>query len=508
MVSDDASKYEAEKRARRQLRGRQRALRHRFIQDIQRLSDLDRWRNLSNGFLDALERDTVLDPDWISTERYPLALYNVFSVLGFEVFVGPFPRVSGVQAEYRLPLLAYHPSRAVLLDERPAYLFADIADIQPLCPVPILGLAYNGIVWAKRGTRFLSDYPARSLQEGRRMAGALAIGHVALSYDDVKETLRLNPTHDARRLRAIAARTGILSFIRPPIDALPVFGQHASANRGATYGIEDLLSETRVTAASGAELSPGDVTQASPQDAIDDPEGYLRELRKAKLLDTGKGGEMRGTQHGWAYLRSRVLPFPFAQLLYHASVAAREEVRQVARSAFADVLRLHTAMPAADAHSALLTVDDIDSFAAVGLIAPASVVHNVPVSTPEAEIKAVICAAVGDLPKKDWGGEQNDIFTTRVILNGRRVLAAFLLKGPAVKGRLTIAKCGKNGDQIQRLFESPAELFVIQYNGHIDERVIAEARQKVLFVRSQGNTGACCAIIDGLDTARLLAAYA
>jgi hypothetical protein len=202
------------------------------------------------------------------------------------------------------------------------------------------------------------------------------------------------------------------------------------------------------------------------------------------------------------------LPFPLAQLLYHATVAAREEVRAVARSAFADALSLGTPLPRPDAQSALLTIDDIDSFAAVTLIAADAVRTTVPVSTPEIEIKAAVCAAIGETPKKDWGGEQNDIFTTRVILNGHRVPAAFLLKGPAVKGRLTIAKCGKNGDQIQRLFECPAELFVIQYNGNIDERVVAEARQKVLFLRSQGHASARCAIVDGLDTARFLAAYA
>ncbi len=393
------------------------------------------------------------------------------------MFGGPFPRVSGVQAEYRTPLLAFHPSRAVLLDQRPTNLFADIADIQPLCPVPILGLAYNGIVWSTPRKASFYDYPVRSLQEGRRMAGALAIGHVALSYDDIKQTLLLNPAGDAKALRAIAARTGILSFLRPPIDAVPIFGEHASANRGATYGIEDFLSEVRVTAASGAELSPGDVTQAGPQEALDEPERYLRELRRAKLLDTGVGGQMSATQNGWAYLRSRVLPFPLGQLLYHASVAAREEVRQIARTAFADALRLQAPI-SPDSHSTLISVDDIDSFAAVALIATDTVKRSVPLSTPEAEVKAVICGAVGESPKKDWGGEQNDIFTTRVVLNGRRVPAAFLLKGPAVRGRLTIAKCGKNGDQIQRLFES-----------------------------SQGHASVCCAIVDGLDTARLLAAY-
>lgn len=502
----DESKYEEEKRARRRLRGRQRGLRYSFLRDIQKPPEIQWWKNLSDGFSTALEQDSELDPHWIDTERYPLALYNLFSALGFEVFAGSFPRVSGVQAEYRTPLLAFHPSRAVLLDQRPTNLFADIADIQPLCPVPILGLAYNGIVWSTPRKGSYYDYPVRSLQEGRRMAGALAIGHVALSYDDIRQALRLNPTKDAKTLNKIAARTGILSFLRPPIDAVPIFGEHASANRGATYGIDDFVLEAHATTASGAELSAGDVTLAQPQEALDEPERYLRELRRAKLLDT-RGSQLSATQNGWAYLRSRVLPFPLAQLLYHACVAAREEVREIARTTFADALRLNSPMSRPDSHSALLTVDDIDSFAAVVLISAATMGGNVPVLTPEAEIKAMICNVVGDSPKKDWGGEQNDIFTTRVVLNGRRVPAAFLLKGPAVKGRLTIAKCGKNGDQIQRLFESPAELFVIQYNGNIDERVVAEARQKVLFLRTQGNASACCAIVDGLDTARLLAAY-
>jgi hypothetical protein len=294
----DDSKYEEEKHARSRLRGRQRALRHRFLRDNLRLSELDRWRDLSQAFSEALGQDAVLNPHWIDTDRYPLALYNLFSGLGFQVFAGPFPRVSGVQADYRMPLLAYHPSRAVLLDRRPSDLFADIADIQPLCPVPILGLAYNGIIWSGQRKGWFSDYPARSLQEGRRIAGALAIGHVALSYDDVKETLRLNPFKDTTKLRTIAAHTGILSFIKPPVDSLPVFGQHVSANRGASYSLEAFLSEARATAASGAELSQGDVTEARPQEAIDEPERYLRELRKAKLLDTARGGTINATQEG------------------------------------------------------------------------------------------------------------------------------------------------------------------------------------------------------------------
>ncbi len=417
------------------------------------------------------------------------------------------PRVSGVQPEYWAPLLAYHPSRAVLLNQRPSTLFADIADIQPLCPVPILGLAYNGIIWSKPGKGFYSEYPARSLREGRRIAGALAVGHVALSYDDIRESLLLDPKCNAKRLRQIAARTGILSFLRPPIDALPIFGQHVSANRGDNYDVEQFLSEAAATRASGAELSQGDVTQAKPDEALDEPERYVRELRKAKLLDTSGNGRISATQQGWAYLRSRVLPFPLSQLLYHAISAAREEVKRVAQAAFADALRLGTGLRSIDSQSALLSIDEIDSFAAVALIAPATVTNSVPVTASEEQVKNAICSAIGDSPRKDWGGEQNDIFTSRVTLNGQRVAAAFLLKGPAVRGRLTIAKCGKNGDQIQRLFQSAADLFVIQFNGAIDERVVAEARDKVLLLRARGSSAACL-IMDGIDTARFLAAYA
>jgi hypothetical protein len=80
------------------------------------------------------------------------------------------------------------------------------------------------------------------------------------------------------------------------------------------------------------------------------------------------------------------------------------------------------------------------------------------------------------------------------------------VKGPGTKGTLTIAKCGKHGDQIQRLFQSPAELFVIQYIGEIHERVVGEAKEKVENLRSKEKE-AVVTIINGYDTARLLIAY-
>ncbi|OGG37801.1 hypothetical protein A2110_01790 [Candidatus Jorgensenbacteria bacterium GWA1_54_12] len=74
---------------------------------------------------------------------------------------------------------------------------------------------------------------------------------------------------------------------------------------------------------------------------------------------------------------------------------------------------------------------------------------------------------------KDWGGEKSDLYSTRVqIRKGKRVATAIVFKGRATKGKLTPEKMGKRGDQIDRLFQSAAELFLVVYPGQIDESIV------------------------------------
>lgn len=109
--------------------------------------------------------------------------------------------------------------------------------------------------------------------------------------------------------------------------------------------------------------------------------------------------------------------------------------------------------------------------------------------------------------KKDWGGEINDLYTANVVINGARRAAAFLLKGSGLRRReLRIADCGENGDQIVRLFHSPAELFVVQFVGIISEMVIADIESKIRECRANGKES-CFLMMDGQDTARVLHAY-
>jgi hypothetical protein len=150
-----------------------------------------------------------------------------------------------------------------------------------------------------------------------------------------------------------------------------------------------------------------------------------------------------------------------------------------------------------------ITADDFDQFAKMKKVKSAP-----PQTVSERAFKDGIQALIGETGKfQDWGGEPNDLFTSKARIQGSRRSIAFAFKGPGTSGRLTPAKLGKNGDQIQRLFLSPAEIFVVQYHGQIDQSVLTQM-QAFATAKSFGERRPIFyGVIDGDDTNRLLAAY-
>lgn len=107
----------------------------------------------------------------------------------------------------------------------------------------------------------------------------------------------------------------------------------------------------------------------------------------------------------------------------------------------------------------------------------------------------------------DHGGEECDLYTSHSTIDGERVPTAFMLKGRGTRSpELQIADCGENGDQIVRLLQAPAQLFVIQYVGPVSQNVTKDIKGKVRQRRSEGDEVSFC-ILDGCDTARILMAY-
>ena len=152
-----------------------------------------------------------------------------------------------------------------------------------------------------------------------------------------------------------------------------------------------------------------------------------------------------------------------------------------------------------------ITIDDIESF---GKIKKVKIRPEDYEKIAEKQFKDGIVKILGESGKfTDWGGEQNDLYTNKITIAGKRTLAAFAFKGPGTRGVLTPGKMGKNGDQIQRLFKSAARVFIVQYSGQIEQSVI---EQMEVFAKVKSITEAetiCYGIIDGDDSNRLIKAY-
>lgn len=171
------------------------------------------------------------------------------------------------------------------------------------------------------------------------------------------------------------------------------------------------------------------------------------------------------------------------------------------RAVYRDAFEAASAVPPAGPER--LFVEDIDSFSRAAQISSEAVEVGMLNEISEADIKRYLREIIGEpFDQQDWGGELNDLFTDLVKVNGRRVDTAFMLKGPSVSSPLQISNLGRRGDQVQRLFQSPADLFVIQYNGKIEDRT----KQHIDATARDSNAPMYC-IINGTDTLRLLMAY-
>jgi hypothetical protein len=158
-----------------------------------------------------------------------------------------------------------------------------------------------------------------------------------------------------------------------------------------------------------------------------------------------------------------------------------------------------------------LHIDDIENFAQVRTVQPCAVaglLKDGRIEMSEDSIKRAI-EEILQVPfhHNDRPNELDDIYTANVIVQGSRRPTALMLKGPGIgKKEMTIADCGKNGDQLVRLFDAPADLFVVQYVGRIGEMVIKDVEGKIAALYKRGKK-AQYLIVDGQDTARLLFAY-
>ena len=153
-----------------------------------------------------------------------------------------------------------------------------------------------------------------------------------------------------------------------------------------------------------------------------------------------------------------------------------------------------------------VTIDDIDSFKKVKKILYTG---DNRIDLYENEFKKGLKNIIGEKNNfQDWGGESNDMFTTQLVFKGKRIPTAFALKGRGFKGILRPNRMGKRGDQVQRLFKAPAVLFLVQYNGQLDEEAFLSLMMSLAQAKSAvENMKIYYGLINGTDSKRLHIAY-
>lgn len=154
-----------------------------------------------------------------------------------------------------------------------------------------------------------------------------------------------------------------------------------------------------------------------------------------------------------------------------------------------------TASPTIGRDPQALTPEEIEEFERLRDVPPpaAPTWTEAMRQVPEQRVKAAICEILGDVPRKDWGGETADHFTGALHVEGKRLTGAFLFKGPAAF----------RANQIQRLVTTEAGVLIVQHAHEIGEDVRKELR---VWAREGPYPRYYC-FIDGKDTYRILSAY-
>jgi len=162
-------------------------------------------------------------------------------------------------------------------------------------------------------------------------------------------------------------------------------------------------------------------------------------------------------------------------------------------------------LPKVGIKTQLISIQKIDEFSNIKKIKSA----DYDLEKNEDDIKELFKNIAGEKGIfKDWPGEKNDLLTYLTI-NGERKLVAFAFKGKSKKliKKLRPMDMGTNGDQVERLFTSPAEIFFVQFVGQMHELMLETMEKQASLKSYYTGKKIYYGIIDGSDTSKIFSQY-
>jgi len=218
---------------------------------------------------------------------------------------------------------------------------------------------------------------------------------------------------------------------------------------------------------------------------------------KQLVIDFSKNGLVNDTAYSRLSGSTRLFIFGYVANMDGATIRA-------VPFAIGDLIENASPIPSLFLRTLELPPEEIEQFQGVAdAWLPSKAAFNRMATVPEKTVKELICTLLGEhsVPN-DWGGEESDVFSANLLVNGQRRTAAFLLKGPAQFHSMKPTDLGKNGDQLYRLFNIPAQIYVVQHCHAIGAAV---RKQAEAFALARSFTQPCQIVfMDGITTARLL----
>jgi len=167
--------------------------------------------------------------------------------------------------------------------------------------------------------------------------------------------------------------------------------------------------------------------------------------------------------------------------------------------------QINLRMPQKIAKTKSISIQEIDNFSKIKKMKP----MEYDLEKNEDDIKELFKKIAGEKGRfTDSPVEKNDLLTY-LTMNGKKFLVAFAFKG---KSKKTIKKLrpmdmGKNGDQVERLFSSPAEIFFVQFVGQLHELMLSKMEEQSILKSYYTGKKIYYGIIDGNDTSKIFEKY-
>ncbi len=274
-------RWERDKIERRRLKGRQRSLKNRYFK-IMNTEGIETALSLKDEFIDNLKQESKLEYSNLDSDYYPIFFDNVFRALGFKIYSGKAPTVSGTQPDSPFHFAIDH-KRLINIESYTKNNFAQIADLQPLSSKPIMGVSFNTScqIYGKKKNDWIDGWEEKDIA----ISTSLGIGRLNLVDSKILlEGIKADPKSNGKKLLQISKKIGLSDFLNLSIDNIPIYGAFKTVETRKIFQELNVKKMFNDLNKKGFDFSDGTMSNVSFKRGLKNPVSIIKELKKLDYM--------------------------------------------------------------------------------------------------------------------------------------------------------------------------------------------------------------------------------